>query len=117
DILAAHATRALAPDLAWLEVDALRVKGKAEVVRVHALAGDETVRRSAEFSALAKAHEAMIESYRGADFSAAVALAPQLAGSAPPALRGLYDVFERRCRPLAQSRPDGWTAVTELTEK
>jgi adenylate cyclase len=117
DILAAQATRERADDLAWLEVDALRVKGKQEIVRVHALAGDETMRRSPAFADLAKAHEAMIESYRGADFAGAIALAQRLAGSAPLRLRGFYAGFERRCGPLAQSRPEGWTPVTELTEK
>ena len=117
DILAAQATRERADDFAWLEVDALRVKGKAEIVRVHTLLGDETMRRSAEFADLNKAHDAMIEAYRGADFAAAIALAHDLAGSAPPRLRGFYVGFERRCRPLAQARPVGWTPITELTEK
>src|SRR5262249_52849253 len=117
DILAAQATRERAADLAWLEVDALRGKGKSEIVRVHALAGDDVMRRGREFADLAKAHEAMIESYRGADFARALALAQDLAGVAPPRLRGFYGGFERRCRSLAQSRPDGWTPVTELSEK
>ncbi|HLH87525.1 MAG TPA: adenylate/guanylate cyclase domain-containing protein [Xanthobacteraceae bacterium] len=117
DVLAAQATRERAPDLAWLEVDAVRVKGKAEIVRVHALAGDEGVRRSAEFGALAKAHDAMIESYRRADFARAIALARELRGTAPPRLRDLYAGFARRWEPLVQSRPDAWTPITELTEK
>ncbi len=117
DVLAAQATRERAADFAWLEIDALRVKGKQEIVRVHALAGDDVMRRSAAFADLAKAHEAMIEAYRGADFARAIALARDLAGDAPPRLRGFYAGFERRCRPLAQSRPDGWTPVTELSEK
>jgi adenylate cyclase len=117
DILAAQATRERASDFAWLEVDALRVKGKQEIVRVHALAGDDLMRRSAEFGDLAKAHEAMIESYRGADFARALVHARDLAGVAPRRLRGFYDGFERRCRSFAQSRPDGWAPVTELSEK
>jgi adenylate cyclase len=117
DVLAAQATRERAADFAWLEVDALRVKGKSEIVRVHALAGDEVMRRSAGFADLAKAHEAMIEAYRGSDFARALALAHDLAGGAPPRLHGFYDGLERRCRLLAQSRPDGWTPVTELSEK
>jgi hypothetical protein len=75
------------------------------------------MRRSAEFGDLAKAHEAMIESYRGADFARALVHARDLAGVAPRRLRGFYDGFERRCRSLAQSRPDGWAPVTELSEK
>jgi adenylate cyclase len=117
DVLAAQATRERAPDLAWLEVDALRVKGKSEIIRVHALAGDETMRAGRAFADHAKAHEAMIESYRGADFARALALAQDLAGTAPPRLRGLYAGLQRRWKPLAQARPDGWTPVTELSEK
>ena len=117
DVLAAQATRERAPDLAWLEIDALRVKGKSEIVRVHALAGDELMRHGAEFAALAKAHEAMIECYRGGEFARAIALARELRAAAPPRLRDLYAGFEQRVAPLAQSRPDGWTPVTELTEK
>jgi adenylate cyclase len=117
DVLAAQATRDLAPDLAWLEVDALRVKGKSEIVRVHALAGDAAARRTAEFGALAKTHEAMIESYRGGDFARAMALAQGLHAAAPSRLRDFYAAFERRCEPLARSRPDDWTPITELAAK
>ena len=86
-------------------------------MRVHALAGDESMRRSAEFAALAKAHEAMIEGYRSGEFARAIALARELHAAAPPRLRDLYAAFERRCAPLARLRPAGWTPVTELTEK
>ncbi len=117
DILAAQATRDLAPDFAWLEIDALRVKGKSDIVRVYALAGDQAACRSAPFGALAKTHEMMIQSYRGGEFAAAAALAQDLRGVAGERLRDLYGGFERRCRLLDQSRPDGWTPITELTEK
>jgi adenylate cyclase len=115
DILASAATRDLAPDLAWLEVDAARVKGKTEVTRIHVLAGDARERQSAAFAALADIHERMLAAYRGGNFAPAVELAAQARGLAPPQLHELYGFYERRCRRLEQARPVGWSPITDLS--
>jgi len=117
DILAAEATRTLAPDLAWLEADAVRVKGKTEVTRVFALAGGEAVAQSAAFAELSAVHERMLAAYRAGDFVPAALLAKQARGIAPARLHEFYGFHERRCDALARARPDGWTPVAVLEEK
>ncbi|HEY6257944.1 MAG TPA: adenylate/guanylate cyclase domain-containing protein, partial [Xanthobacteraceae bacterium] len=114
DILASAATRDLSPDFAWLEVDALRVKGKTEVARIYALAGDAGERQSAGFAALADIHERMLAAYRGGSFAAAEALAGQARGRASPRLHELYNFYERRCDRLERARPADWTPITDL---
>ena len=115
DILASEATRELAPDLAWLEVDAVRVKGKSEVTRIYALAGDARERQNAAFAALVDIHESMLAAYRSGNFASAAALAAQACGVAPPRLHELYGFYERRCRRLAQARPAAWSPVSDLS--
>jgi len=117
DILVAEATRALAPDLAWLEADEVRVKGKTEVTRVFVLAGGEAEHQSAAFAGLSNLHERMLAAYRGGEFASAALLAKQAGGIAPARLRKFYEFHERRCDALARARPDGWTPVAVLGEK
>lgn len=117
DVLASQATRDASPDLAWLEVDAVRVKGKSEITRVHALVGDEATRQSAAFAKLALAHGEMLTAYRGGDFPSAAHFAGQAAAVADARLLGYYALFAERCRALAQSAPENWQGITELQEK
>jgi adenylate cyclase len=117
EILVAEATRALLPELAWLEADCSRFKGNTVVSRIYVLAGDEHERRSATFTALAELNERMLVAYRRGEFAPAAALARQAGDAAPPRLHAFYRFHERRCRLLEQSRPEGWTPVTVLEEK
>jgi adenylate cyclase len=116
DILAAEATRDLSPNYAWLEVDTLRVKGKIEVARVYALAGDDRERQSTAFAALAEVHGRMLAAYRTGSFASALALAGEASGLAPPRLHDLYRFYERRCDLLVKSRPTDWTPITDLNK-
>jgi adenylate cyclase len=117
DILASQATRDSSPDLAWLDVDAVRVKGKSNVARVYTLAGDEATRQSPAFAELADIHERIMASYRSGDFARAAVLAIQARTIATTRLRDLYGALERRCRALEQCPPDNWVAITEFAEK
>ena len=117
DILASQSTRDLSSDFAWLEVDAIRVKGKTEVTSIHALVGDDIERQSLSFSQLATAHELMMASYRKGDFSAATKLAREARRIASKRLHDFYDVFEQRCHKLEQSPPSQWTPITDFDEK
>ena len=64
-------TQAAAPDLASLRLDLIRLKGKTLPVWLFGLLGDAELARSEVFRALARAHEAMLEAYRGQDWDAA----------------------------------------------
>ena len=117
DILASQSTRDLSPDFAWLEVDAIRVKGKTEVTSIHALAGDDIERQSLSFGKLAAVHELMMISYRKGDFSTAVKHAEEARGIASKRLHDFYDAFEQRCHKLEQSSSNQWTPITDFDEK
>jgi adenylate cyclase len=66
-IIAGDAIRRQATDFAMLEIDVMRVKGRAEPTRIHALIGDRELAQSPAFRDLAAAHERMLEAYRAAD--------------------------------------------------
>jgi len=117
NILASEATRQMAPELAWLEVDSVRVLGKTKAERVFTLAGAEAAAASGEFAALTAVHQRMLIAYRAGDFAAAASLANEAHNAAPPSLRGLYDFFEQRYYSLEQSCPGDWLPITNLDAK
>jgi adenylate cyclase len=117
DILGSEATRNLSADLAWLEVDCVRLQGKSKAARIFMLAGDEVTRRSSAFAILADLHDRMLAAYRCGNFHEAAAMADKARAAASPARHDFYLSYMRRCHLLAQSRPADWTAVTELTMK
>ena len=118
DIAASEATRAEAPEFAWLEVDQVVFKNKSVPVGIFALAGDAALARSAEFVALAERHARMMACYRTRDFAGAAALAQMLAPLAPAPVRGLYAFQKRRFAALAEREPEpAWSAVLALEEK
>ena len=71
EIVIGDTTQAKAPDLASLRLDLIRLKGKTLPVWLFGLFGDAELARSEVFRALARAHEAMLEAYRGQDWDAA----------------------------------------------
>ncbi len=117
EILVAEATRNLAPDLPWLEVDSVRTVGKTQATRVFTLAGDDIDPKSADFAVLAERHQRLLAAYRSGDFAFAAALARQACVSGPQRLRRLYDFYEQRCLDLERARPDDWSPITDLKEK
>ncbi len=98
DIILSGSTAAGAAGMAILEAGAVRVKGKSEPVAIHILVGDETVAQSVEFTALAPAHEALLQILRdGGDNGEAELSHAKAAGQAVlPALAGFYDAIAGR---------------------
>jgi adenylate cyclase len=117
DVLASEATRDLAPGLAWLEVDQVRVKGKTEIARIFMLIGDEAARQSTDYAILAQVHDKMLAAYRAGDLDLAAAMAMKARAAVGPRHQNFYDGFARRCASLAQSRPADWSPITILDEK
>jgi adenylate cyclase len=117
-ILVTETTRAAAGDLAFLEVDLVRVVGRADPVSIYALLGDETVARSAAFTALAADHLELIVAYRAADPDrAAMALAAARAHGAPE-VEKLYDIYAERIGELRANPPSAdWDGVFTATSK
>jgi adenylate cyclase len=118
DIAATEATRAEAPEFAWLEIDRVVFKNKTVAVAVFALAGDAALAASAAFAELAEGHGRMMSCYRAGDFGEARTLAEVLGKKAPAPVRGLYAFQQRRFASLGAGAPSpAWAPVLALEEK
>lgn len=112
DILITASTRAAVPDLAALELDLLRVKGKAEPVRIYTLIGDQMVAQSHEFKSWKSQHDNMLESYRAMAFDAAAYALGECRARSNGRIAGYYDMMEQRIHAMKQNRPnDDWDGV------
>lgn len=112
-IMASEATKALAGDaFVWRELDAVRVKGRAEPVRIYepiGEAGGDAGGRGAECAAYAEG----LARWRARDFAGALDAFARFA-AADPAARA----FLARAQKFAASPPDAaWEPVTTLDAK
>lgn len=106
-------------DLALLELDLLRVKGKTEPVRIYTLIGDEAAAASDRFASWRALHEKMISAYRAMDFDGAENLIAECRKASGGALDNFYTMFAERVKSLKTNRPGlgGWDGVYEATSK
>lgn len=93
-----------------LEVDRVRVVGRAEPLVLYTILDTAILQDSAR-SDLIAAHSGFLETYRRGDFEAADQVVQSLLGWAPPALHGLYHVFAERLRGFAIDPPQNWDGV------
>ena len=70
-ILGDNTAIAVSPTLATIEIDLIRVKGKTEPERIHALVGVEEMLKNADFIALRAMNHTMLSSYRAQSWQAA----------------------------------------------
>ena len=122
DILVGDATaRAVQGRVALLELDRLRVKGKDEPERVHALLGDASLAADGAFQALAARHSQMLRAYRAQDWNAATehlnACRNEASGQSL-GLDGYYDLMAARIAGfrVAPPGPD-WDATARADTK
>ena len=108
DIVVGETTRAAAPAFAYLELDLIAVKGKAEAARIHALRAavpDEAHDR------LAAIQGEMLAAYRGQSWDEASALLDRARALAPE-LAGLWDLYAQRIAAYRQDPPgQDWDGV------
>lgn len=125
-ILIGETTRAATVGMAALELDLIRVKGKAVPARIYGLLGDETVASMPVFAALQTAHNSMLAAYRSQDWSRAEALLAECRQHADalevPAdvgnMAALYDVYAGRIAEFTAMSPgDGWDGVYVASSK
>jgi adenylate cyclase len=118
-IVIGEKTHDAASELAMLELDLIRVKGKAEAARIFTLVGDETPRRANAFPVLEEAHDRLLQAYRRQDWPAArehlVACRSLLDGFP---LAGLYTMYEARLAEF-EAEPPGpdWDGAYVATSK
>src|SRR4029078_841866 len=96
DIVIGQETATAAPDFALLELDQVRVKGKAIPVTIFTALGDEKLAVGNSFQQLKAAHARMLAAYRAQDWDAALAALQECAEIAPEEVSGFYDVYAAR---------------------
>jgi adenylate cyclase len=117
DIVIGEDTARAAPDLALLELDQVRVKGRETPLRIFTALGGPPVASGEEFKRLREPHAEILAAYRRRDWAAAhVALA--FCRPLAPSLSALYDVYEQRVAEfeIAPPPPD-WDGVYVATTK
>ncbi len=118
DILIGLETQKQVSDFATLELDLLRVKGKAEPVRVFTLLGDEAYAADSSFKALRDMHNKMIASYRSADFKAAERQLAECLRLSDERLAAFYSLYQQRLKDMHKTPPaDDWDGVYVATSK
>jgi len=98
---------------AYMELDAVRVKGKHEPITIHtAMTVEEAAARADEIAR----HEAALALYRARRFSEAAAAFAELGESTGNAV--LYDMYRERCHALRENPPgEDWDGVCAYTAK
>ncbi len=115
--LIAETTAAGAPDVAKLEVDRVRVVGRAEPLTILTMPSEADL-EGQDFKRLAERHMAFMDCYYRGDLAAAKQAVEALAQDSPRSLSGLYGVFRERIEQLAAAGvADDWDGVFVATKK
>ncbi len=118
DILISAATQAAVPELAALELDLLRVKGKAEPVRIFTLMGDAELAQTHAFKTWKAMHDNMLESYRRMAFDAAEYALGECRTLSQGLIADYYDMMAKRIIAMKQNRPPAdWDGVFTALSK
>ena len=118
DILITQSTAELCADLAILEVDLIRVKGKHEAVRIFALIGDEELADTDGFKSLQHAFSRMLGAYRAMQWDEALQRLEDCRQHAGGALDHLFLLYQTRImayrkKPPAEDWDGSYTALTK----
>ena len=112
DLVIGEDTAGVAGDLALLEIDSVRVKGKARPIRIFTGLGDEAMAASADFIALRARHQGMLGAYRHMDWPAAATAIGECLALAPASLGLYYDMMSHRIQEFRRDPPPaGWDGV------
>ena len=115
--LIAETTAAGASDVAKLEVDRVRVVGRAEPLTILTMPSEADL-EGQDFERLAERHMAFMDCYYRGDLAAAKQAVEALAQDSPRSLSGLYDMFKERIEQLAAAGVAAdWDGVFVATKK
>ena len=105
-------------DMAALEMDLVKVKGKTKPVRVYALLGDAEFAKDMEFKSLKTVHDEMIAAYQAGEFKEALKALKTCRKMEGYHLEKAYDLYETRIKALIKNPPEGlWDGVYEAKTK
>lgn len=117
-LMVTDAVRAEAAELAYVEVDRVRVVGRNEPVRLFALLGDAKLALDTGFVALAQAHAQVLALYRDGDFAAALdALQALRMHADATSLSALHALYVQRLEQLIKHPPMQWDGIFTATSK
>lgn len=118
-IMIGEETARQVPEMALLELDLLRVKGKSAPVRVYTLVGDAELADTDAFRAWQADHARMVAAYRAMDWDAAQRLIELCRRLSAGQMMAYYDIFYSRIALLKKNRPDhnDWDGVFLATDK
>lgn len=118
NILIGPKTYEAVQDMAVLELDLLRVKGKQEPVKVYTLLGAADMAATDGFRVWRQAHDRMLQAYRQGDFTIAQETIGECRRLSAGVLDKYYDVYGERIAELTKNHPgDGWDGVFVATSK
>lgn len=122
DLVIGEETAAGADGFALLELDRVRVKGKAVPIRIFTGLGDRTEAEKPEFRRLKMALERMLAAYRAQDWDQAEAALVECRAAAEvyagDRLAGLWDLYAARIAAYrADPPPPDWDGVYEAKSK
>ena len=120
DIVIGELTRQQAPELAAIELDVLRAKGKSQPVKIFGLLGDAAFAQDSAFRQLSEKHEALLAAYRAQQWVAALELTEKCLAldTSETRLRALYTLYRLRIKtyqahPPAQDWDGVWIAASK----
>jgi len=120
-ILGSTTAAAVAEDLALIEIDLIRVKGKTEPARIFALLGDRDLASDETFRRLADANATMRRAYAAQDWVEVTARLDDMAGLSDALDLGLdayIALIRERLRVFAGTPPPpGWDGVFDALTK
>lgn len=111
DMIIGESTALRCPEFALVEIDQVKVKGRATPLRIFTVMGDEAYARTPEFKAILDRQAELLAAYRRQDWDAASAALVDCRKLAP-SLEGLHDVFSARIAEYrANPPPADWDGV------
>lgn len=116
-VLISEDTKSHVEDMATLELDYLRVKGRQQPVRLYALLGDADVKASEDFSTLWIAHNKMLKAYFDGNFDEAAAYLKDGPYTRFESLKPYAEMFKARLKSLQKKPPQDWDGVFDALSK
>jgi adenylate cyclase len=117
DLIIGESTAAKAVEFALVEIDQVKVKGRATPLHIYTVMGDEAYTLTPEFASIRDRQAEFLAAYRRQDWDAASAALVECRRLAP-SLHGLHEVFAARIAEYrAAPPPADWDGVYEARTK